>query len=296
MAMASDKGFEDPDDATKKALERALRASNQEELDAQIEELERALRASNQEDHHDGDVELRVPSAARTETAKVPGRGNDAQELGDGGKFLGVDSWTRISVSGANEDRSTNNGTPMAWATPTTRSFNQQPIHQWQQRPPFLLQPPFLPNNFWQAGPPPAGFHPMEGENNMESHGPNGPTYDNMMYDGNNQRNGYMHHGNDERMSETSWQANHHRGKRPDKRPDKRLSQFFRYNSRSKVFVGGLCSRTTDESLRAAFEHCGNVINASVLVDSQTRRSRGFGYVTFMGEVPDGVSDRYHEV
>ena len=24
--------------------------------------------------------------------------------------------------------------------------------------------------------------------------------------------------------------------------------------------------------------------------------SRGFGYVTFMGEVPDGVSDRYHEV
>ena len=32
-----------------------------------------------------------------------------------------------------------------------------------------------------------AGFHPMEGENNMEWHGPNGPTYDNMMYDGNNQ-------------------------------------------------------------------------------------------------------------
>ena len=141
-----------------------------------------------------------------------------------------------------------------------------------------------------------AGFHPMEGENNMEWHGPNGPTYDNMMYDGNNQRNGYMHHGNDERMSETSWQANHHRGKRPDKRPDKRLSQFFRYNSRSKVFVGGLCSRTTDESLRAAFEHCGNVINASVLVDSQTRRSRGFGYVTFLGEVPEGVSGRDIEV
>ena len=76
MAMASDNAFEDPDDATKKALERALRASNQEELDAQIEELERALRASNQEDHHDGDVELRVPSAAPTETAKIPGRGN----------------------------------------------------------------------------------------------------------------------------------------------------------------------------------------------------------------------------
>ena len=51
----------------------------------------------------------------------------------------------------------------------------------WQQ------QPPFSPNNFLGAGPPPPGFHPVEGENNMEWHGPNGPTYDNMMYDGNNQ-------------------------------------------------------------------------------------------------------------
>jgi hypothetical protein len=62
------------------------------------------------------------------------------------------------------------------------------------------------------------------------------------------------------------------------------------------VFVGGLCSRTTDESLRAAFEHFGNVVHASVLVDAQSRRSRGFGYVTFAGEVPPGVSDRDHEV
>jgi hypothetical protein len=38
------------------------------------------------------------------------------------------------------------------------------------------------------------------------------------------------------------------------------------------------------------------VVHASVLVDAQSRRSRGFGYVTFVGEVPDGVSDRDHEV
>ena len=52
-----------------------------------------------------------------------------------------------------------------------------------------------------------AGFHPMEGENNMEWHGPNGPTYDNMMYDGNNQWNGYMHHGNN---NYDEWMMDHY--------------------------------------------------------------------------------------
>jgi hypothetical protein len=220
---------------------------------------------------------------------------------------------TRKPGSGGIEDRSTdtgstNKGTPTASPTLTTRSLNQQPMHQWQQ------QPPFSPNNFWGAGPPPAGFHPMEGENNMEWHGPNGPTYDNMMYDGNNQWNGYMHHGNNNydewMMDHYGWDDEngeygeygrdrrmHHdkrMGMNRDKRPNGRRIQ--RGDARSKVFVGGLCSRTTDESLRAAFEHFGNVINASVLVDAQSRRSRGFGYVTFMGEVPDAVSDRDHEV
>jgi hypothetical protein len=186
-----------------------------------------------------------------------------------------------------------------------TRSLNQQPMGLWQQQSPY--------NNFWQAGQP-AGFLGMEGEN-MEWHGPNGPTYDNMMYDGNNQWNGYMQHGgynNDEWMmdghygwddgydenGEYSRDRRMHHDKRMamnrDKRPTNKRIQ--RGDARSKVFVGGLCSRTTDESLRAAFEHFGNVVHASVLVDAQSRRSRGFGYVTFMGEVPDGVSDRDHEV
>jgi RNA recognition motif-containing protein len=90
----------------------------------------------------------------------------------------------------------------------------------------------------------------------------------------------------------------HHDKRGPMNRDGRRPGnkKIARGDSRSKVFVGGLCSRTTDESLRAAFEHFGNVVHASVLVDAQSRRSRGFGYVTFMGEVPEGVSDCDHEV
>jgi RNA recognition motif-containing protein len=48
-----------------------------------------------------------------------------------------------------------------------------------------------------------------------------------------------------------------------------------------KLFVGGLSWDTTDESLRAAFERFGPVIEAKVISDRDTGRSRGFGFVTF---------------
>jgi len=48
-----------------------------------------------------------------------------------------------------------------------------------------------------------------------------------------------------------------------------------------KLFVGGLSWDTTDESLRAAFEHFGSVSDAKVITDRETGRSRGFGFVTF---------------
>ena len=49
----------------------------------------------------------------------------------------------------------------------------------------------------------------------------------------------------------------------------------------SKLFVGGLAWATTDASLRAAFSQCGEVIDAKVITDRETGRSRGFGFVTF---------------
>ena len=49
----------------------------------------------------------------------------------------------------------------------------------------------------------------------------------------------------------------------------------------TKLFVGGLAWATTSEGLRAAFEACGTVVEAKVVEDRETGRSRGFGFVTF---------------
>lgn len=51
-----------------------------------------------------------------------------------------------------------------------------------------------------------------------------------------------------------------------------------------KIFVGGLAWATTDDSLRAAFEPFGQVVEAKVIVERDTGRSRGFGFVTFEEE------------
>ncbi len=48
-----------------------------------------------------------------------------------------------------------------------------------------------------------------------------------------------------------------------------------------KLFVGGLSWNTGDSELREAFESHGDVIEAQVVNDRETGRSRGFGFVTF---------------
>ncbi len=48
-----------------------------------------------------------------------------------------------------------------------------------------------------------------------------------------------------------------------------------------KLFVGSLSWNTTDEGLRRAFEKFGEVLEAKVIKDRDTDRSRGFGFVSF---------------
>jgi RNA recognition motif-containing protein len=48
-----------------------------------------------------------------------------------------------------------------------------------------------------------------------------------------------------------------------------------------KLFVGSLSWNTTDEGLRRAFERFGEVLEAKVIKDRETDRSRGFGFVSF---------------
>ncbi|KAG2314518.1 hypothetical protein Bca4012_065214 [Brassica carinata] len=54
----------------------------------------------------------------------------------------------------------------------------------------------------------------------------------------------------------------------------------LRYMS-TKIFVGGLSWGTDDQSLREAFSNFGEVIDSKVIVDRDTGRSRGFGFVNF---------------
>jgi RNA recognition motif-containing protein len=46
-----------------------------------------------------------------------------------------------------------------------------------------------------------------------------------------------------------------------------------------KLFVGGIAFATTDEGLHAFFAQAGDVASAAVVMDRDTGRSRGFGFV-----------------
>ena len=49
----------------------------------------------------------------------------------------------------------------------------------------------------------------------------------------------------------------------------------------NKIFVGSLSWGTTDACLHDAFSAFGEVVEARVIKDRETGRSRGFGFVTF---------------
>jgi len=51
-----------------------------------------------------------------------------------------------------------------------------------------------------------------------------------------------------------------------------------------RLFIGGLAWATTTEDLQEAFTPFGEVVDAKVVSDRETGRSRGFGFVTFTTE------------
>ncbi|KAL2461982.1 Nuclear cap-binding protein complex [Abeliophyllum distichum] len=59
------------------------------------------------------------------------------------------------------------------------------------------------------------------------------------------------------------------------------IFQAIRCMSTSKLFIGGLSYSTDDSGLREAFSKYGEVADVRVIVDRDTGRSRGFGFVTF---------------
>ncbi|XP_033746038.1 heterogeneous nuclear ribonucleoprotein 87F-like [Pecten maximus] len=48
-----------------------------------------------------------------------------------------------------------------------------------------------------------------------------------------------------------------------------------------KLFIGGLSYETTEDSLKAHFGQWGNIMDCVVMKDATTKRSRGFGFITY---------------
>ncbi|XP_072962217.1 uncharacterized protein [Typha angustifolia] len=59
------------------------------------------------------------------------------------------------------------------------------------------------------------------------------------------------------------------------------LNSPFGDTTLTKVFVGGLAWETQSESLRRHFEPFGDILEAAVIADKSTGRSKGYGFVTF---------------
>jgi RNA recognition motif-containing protein len=47
----------------------------------------------------------------------------------------------------------------------------------------------------------------------------------------------------------------------------------------TKLFIGSLAWATNDDSLKEFFSQVGTVVSASVIMDRETNRSKGFGFV-----------------
>jgi hypothetical protein len=65
--------------------------------------------------------------------------------------------------------------------------------------------------------------------------------------------------------------------------------------SGGKVFVGGLGPMTSSATLRQYFAQYGRVVDAAVLTDAE-KRSRGFAFVDFEGEIPETVLHGDHVI
>lgn len=64
------------------------------------------------------------------------------------------------------------------------------------------------------------------------------------------------------------------------------------------MFIGGLSLSTDEQSLRAYFGKWGDISDAVVMKEPGTKRSRGFGFVTYVDSksVDECLQDKPHVV
>ncbi len=62
-----------------------------------------------------------------------------------------------------------------------------------------------------------------------------------------------------------------------------------------KLYVGNLSYKMTDKDLEEAFSKVGQVVSASIVMDRETGRSRGFGFVEMEDAAADEAVRTMHE-
>nr|GEU67366.1 heterogeneous nuclear ribonucleoprotein 1 [Tanacetum cinerariifolium] len=74
--------------------------------------------------------------------------------------------------------------------------------------------------------------------------------------------------------------------------------QNNKYSNVTKIFVGGLPADLTLEEFKAFFEKFGPIKDVVVMVDKETSRPRGFGFVTFNSQdaVDNVLKNRFYEI
>mmetsp|Transcript_8352 Transcript_8352/g.7422 ORF Transcript_8352/g.7422 Transcript_8352/m.7422 type:complete len:85 (-) Transcript_8352:1104-1358(-) len=64
----------------------------------------------------------------------------------------------------------------------------------------------------------------------------------------------------------------------------------------TKIFVGGLPPEITEDQFRKYFENFGRIDDIVIMIDKDTGKSRGFGFVTFEDEeAVDKVISNYND-
>ncbi|TFY76115.1 hypothetical protein EWM64_g7896, partial [Hericium alpestre] len=64
-------------------------------------------------------------------------------------------------------------------------------------------------------------------------------------------------------------------------RPSEMKDEGQEHQRATKLFIGGLAGSVTSESMREFFSQFGKVVDSTVMLDRETGRSKGFGFVSF---------------
>ncbi|BFZ65101.1 hypothetical protein YB2330_006264 [Saitoella coloradoensis] len=109
-----------------------------------------------------------------------------------------------------------------------------------------------------------------------------GPVTDcSVMRDGVSGRSrgfGFLTFENPESVDKVVAQEHYLDGKRVD---PKRAIPREEQSQTSKIFVGGVSPETSEQQFRTFFSQFGKVVDATLMIDKETGRARGFGFVTF---------------